>query len=133
MDILSGINVSGDSTFHGDFVVGDICGGRSVSIHGSNFSSFFKSNSSYNISRIPLITDSDVYIPSGCSSFHVPGVNLLQSIYFIDAFATESCEGVLKSVEVDSKIVCGDESPIITVVPKDDNWSLTIHVLHYSS
>lgn len=129
MDILSGINVSGNSKFYGDFVVNEIYGVSSVSINGSFFSSSFKSGS-YNISRIPLITDSNVNIPSGCSSFHVPGVGLSSISFFIDAFATQECGTVLKTVKVDSKIVCGDNSPIITVVPKDHDWSLNLHVLH---
>lgn len=154
MDILSGISVRGDSTFNGfsTFDDGAEFNGCAMFNHDSKFYGVFavdnpndsvfnrsggfssaiqSSDRSTNISRILLVTNSDVSIPSGCSSFHVPGVKFSSITSFVDASATQICGSVLKSVEVDSKIVCGDESPIITVVPKDDNWSLTIHVLHY--
>lgn len=130
MDILSGIHVRGDSSFHGRF---DVHGENDVYLYGGYFSSGFKTGS-YNVSKIPLITNSDVSIPSGCSSFYVPGVYISAVPDFINAFATQIVEGEIgefKTVEVDSKIICGATSPIITVVPKDVDWSLTIHVLHY--
>lgn len=127
MDILSGINVSGNSKFYGDFFVS---GSNNVRIEGSCFSSWFQLGS-FKGSRIPLAVESCVDIPSGCSSFYVPGTFDFPPYDFIDAFAIQSCGIVFKSVKVDSKMVCGDTSPIITVAPNDNNWSLMIHVLHY--